>query len=166
MDFTEIDLQRGRRCIELAAEAAGAGDEAFGSILVGEDGTILAEDRNRIAGGDRTQHPEFALARWAAENLTEDERRGASVYTSGEHCPMCSAAHAWVGLGEIVYVASAAQFAKWMQEWGYEPGPVAPLPIQTVAPGIPVRGPIPGLDEEVRELHRQVFFPRQKGAPH
>ena len=34
-----------------------------------------------------------------------------TVYTSGEHCPMCSAAHAWVGLGRIVYAVSAPSSA-------------------------------------------------------
>jgi hypothetical protein len=27
---------------------------------------VLAEDHNRVASGDRTRHPEFELARWAA----------------------------------------------------------------------------------------------------
>ena len=103
-----------RRCIELATEALEAGDEPFGSVLVSGDGRILAEDRNRIAGGDATRHPEFALARWAAENLSPDERAVATVYTSGEHCPMCAAAHGWVGLGRIVYIASAQQLAGWL----------------------------------------------------
>src|SRR3712207_7802897 len=63
--------------------------------------------------GDTTQHPEFAIARWAATHLTPDERAAATVYTSGEHCPMCAAAHAWVGLGRIVYASSSAQLASW-----------------------------------------------------
>src|SRR3712207_6925299 len=58
--------------------------------------------------GDATQHPEFAIARWAATHLTPDERAAATVYTSGEHCPMCAAAHAWAGLGRIVYARSEA----------------------------------------------------------
>lgn len=31
--------------------------------------------------------------------LTAADRAAATVFTSGEHCPMCSAAHAWAGLG-------------------------------------------------------------------
>ena len=142
-----------RRCIELATEALEAGDEPFGSVLVSGDGRILAEDRNRIAGGDATRHPEFALARWAAENLSPDERAVATVYTSGEHCPMCAAAHGWVGLGRIVYIASAQQLAGWLREMGLPPSPVAPLPIQQVAPLVTVEGPVPELVEEVRALH-------------
>jgi hypothetical protein len=81
----ESDLRHLRRCVDLATEALDAGDEPFGSVLVGSDGTVLAEDRNRVAGGDRTRHPEFAMARWAASNLTLEQRGAATVYTSGEH---------------------------------------------------------------------------------
>ncbi|MPV48832.1 MULTISPECIES: nucleoside deaminase [unclassified Pseudactinotalea] len=158
MSLSSRDLTHLRRCVELAREAAEAGDEAFGSVLVDAAGRVRAEDRNRIAGGDRTRHPEFALARWAAENLSPAERAGACVYTSGEHCPMCSAAHAWVGLGPIVYVASAEQFTGWLAEWGLEAAPVAPLPIRAVAPGIEVRGPVPELEAEIKALHRRVFL--------
>lgn len=59
---------------------------------------MLAEDRNHVSGGDHTQHPEFALARWAAKHMSAKERSITTVYTSGEHCPMCAAAHGWVGL--------------------------------------------------------------------
>jgi len=107
----DAELQYLRRCVELATEALEAGDEPFGSVLVGKDGTVLAEDRNRVASGDRTRHPEFALARWAAANMTVGERATATVFTSGEHCPMCAAAHGWVGLGRIVYASSSEQLA-------------------------------------------------------
>ena len=89
----ERDRAHLRRCVELAEEALEAGDEPFGSVLVDASGTVRAEDRNRVAGGDRTRHPEFELARRATELLTPAERASATVYTSGEHCPMCAAAH-------------------------------------------------------------------------
>ncbi len=153
--LTDTDLKHLRRCIELATEALKAGDEPFGSVLVAADGTVLAEDHNRIASGDATRHPEFELARWAAAHLTPEERAAATVYTSGEHCPMCAAAHGWVGLGRIVYVASSAQLAEWLAEMGVPPSPVRPLPIQEVVPDAVVDGPVPELVEEVRALHRR-----------
>ena len=94
-----------RRCVELAREALEAGDEPFGSLLADEHGTIRFEDRNRVSGGDATRHPEFEIARWAVTNFSPEERRTSVVYTSGEHCPMCSAAHATVRLGRIVYAS-------------------------------------------------------------
>ncbi|GHE22936.1 nucleoside deaminase [Halomonas urumqiensis] len=144
------------RCVALAQEALEAGDEPFGSLLVDEHGRILAEDRNRIAGGDATRHPEFALARWAATHLTPAQRTRCTVYTSGEHCPMCAAAHGWVGLGRIVYVSSSAQLGEWLAELDIAPPPVATLPIQQVVPGLEVDGPVPGLDAEVKALHLRL----------
>src|SRR5690606_46079 len=89
-----------RRCLELAHQALEAGDQPSGSALVGPDGRILAEDRNRVrTGADPPRQPEFQLARWAATNLAPQVRAQYAVYPSGEHCPMCAAAHAWVGLG-------------------------------------------------------------------
>ncbi|WP_332667520.1 nucleoside deaminase [Aeromicrobium sp.] len=153
---TDNDLQHLRRCLELAAEAIEAGDEPFGSVLVGGDGATLAEDRNReTSEGDQTRHPELALARWAARHLDAEQRATATVYTSGEHCPMCAAAHGWVGLGRIVYASSSAQTSAWLTDLGVGPSPVRAIPIQDVAPGVVVEGPVPGLDDEVHELHRR-----------
>jgi tRNA(Arg) A34 adenosine deaminase TadA len=150
------DMPYLRRCVELAAEAVETGDFPFGSVLVAGNGRILAEDRNREnSAGDATRHPEIELARWAAANMTAGQRAAATVFTSGEHCPMCSAAHAWVGLGRIVYVSSSEQLIAWLGELGVSPSPVAPLAINQVAPGLVVQGPVPGLDEQVRELHRR-----------
>lgn len=143
-------------CVALAAEALEAGNEPFGSILVDADGATRLEARNEVGGGDATQHPEFAIARWAAAHLSPAERRKATVYTSGEHCPMCSAAHAWVGLGRIVYASSAAQLTAWQTDLGLAPSPVRPLAINEVAPGVPVDGPDADLAEAVRELHART----------
>jgi tRNA(Arg) A34 adenosine deaminase TadA len=151
-----------RRCVELAAEALDAGDEPFGSVLVGADGAVLFEDRNRIAAGDRTRHPEFEIARWAAANLTPEARAAATVYTSGEHCPMCAAAHGWVGLGRIVYVSSSEQTATWLAELGVPAPPVRPLPINQVVPGLVVDGPVPDLAEQVYDLHRRCVARRSR----
>jgi tRNA(Arg) A34 adenosine deaminase TadA len=155
-EISPEELPHLRRCVELAAEAVDAGDFPFGSVLVAADGRVLAEDRNReVSMGDATRHPELELARWAAANMTAADRAAATVFTSGEHCPMCSAAHAWVGLGRIVYVSSSRQLTIWLTELAVGPSPVRPLAIDEVAPGLVVQGPVPGLDEQVRDLHRR-----------
>ncbi|HEX6021449.1 MAG TPA: nucleoside deaminase [Solirubrobacter sp.] len=158
--ITDTDMRHLRRCVELATAALEAGDEPFGSVLVGADGTVLFEDHNHVSGGDRTQHPEFAIARWAAQNLAPEERAAATVYTSGEHCPMCAAAHGWVGLGRIVYVSSSQQLAAWLSELDVPPPPVKTLPITEVVPGAVVEGPVDELAEQAHELHRR-FYARQ-----
>ena len=155
-EVTSADLPYLRRCVELAAEAVDAGDFPFGSVLVGADGTVLTEDRNReVTAGDPTRHPEFELARWAATNLSPQDRAAATVYTSGEHCPMCAAAHGWVGLGRIVYVTSSEQTGNWLAELGVSPAPVRPLAITEIVPNLVVAGPVPDLAEQVRDLHRR-----------
>ncbi len=160
MELTDDDMRHLRRCVALAREAIDDGDEPFGSALVDATGAVRFEDRNRVKDGDETRHPEFEIARWAARHLTPEERAQATVYTSGEHCPMCSAAHGWVGLGRIVYVASSAQLASWLHEWGVPAGPVAVLPVTEVVPGAHVDGPVPELVEEIRELQRRRFSER------
>jgi len=157
MAITEQDLAHLTRCVDLAEEALDAGDEPFGSLLVVGEGQVRFEDHNHVSGGDGTRHPEIAAAHWAVANLTPQERAAATVYTSGEHCAMCAAAHGWVGLGRIVIASSTEQLAGWMSEWGVPPGPVAPLPITTVVPDAVVDGPVPELAARVRELHRRRF---------
>ncbi len=168
MDTPERPSDRDReflqRCVALAREALAGGDEPFGSLLVSDRGTVLFEDHNRVQDGDATQHPEFAIARWAAAHLSVEDRAACTVYTSGEHCPMCSAAHAWVGLGRLVYAASAEQLRSWREEWGVAAGPVAVLPVTTVAPGVLVAGPDPDLAEEMKALHAESLGIPDPGA--
>lgn len=159
----DTDLKHLRRCVELANEALEAGDEPFGSVLVAADGTVLFEDRNRVAGGDRTRHPEFEISRWAVAHMTAEERAAATVYTSGEHCPMCAAAHGWVGLGRIVYVSSSDQLAAWLAELEVPPPPVRSLPIQQIVPHVVVEGPVSGLAEQVRQLHQRFYRKGEQG---
>lgn len=151
--ITETDLTHLRRCIELARAAVEAGDEPFGSVLVSAAGEVLMEDHNHVAGGDHTRHPEFEIARWAANNMTVEDRRRATVYTSGEHCPMCAAAHGWVGLGRIVYASSSAQLVAWLAELDVPASPVRAIPIEEILANADVAGPVPELAEEIRQLH-------------
>ena len=157
--MTDNDVAHLARCVELAREALENGDEPFGSILVDADGATLFEDRNRVKDGDATRHPEFAIARWAANNMAPVRRIRATVYTSGEHCPMCAAAHAWVGLGRIVFATSAQQLTRWREHWGAPPSPVTPLPINAVAPGVPADGPAPQFEAQLKSLYEARFHP-------
>ena len=153
--ITATDKEYLKRAVVLAKKALEAGDEPFGSVLVSNDGDVLFEDHNHVSSGDQTQHPEFAIARWAAMHLEEEERSQATVYTSGEHCPMCASAHAFVGLGRIVYASSSKQLRQWKQEWDVQAGNVKGLAIQDVVHQIEVDGPDEELSEQVRLLHEQ-----------
>ena len=155
MALNEQDCRLLTQAVDLAETAVEAGDEPFGSVLVDGSGAVLQTAVNEVVHRNATIHPELTLAQWAGDHLDADARAAATVYTSGEHCPMCSAAHAWVGLGRIVYASSSAQTARWVAELGGAPSPVAGLPITAVAPGIPVDGPDEELAERVHALHRR-----------
>ena len=99
-----------RRAIALAAEAGEAGNRPFGSLLVGPDGTVLAEERNTVrADRDISAHPELKLARWAARTLDAETAAGATLYTSCQPCGMCSGAIDRSGIGRVVYALSGDQ---------------------------------------------------------
>ena len=153
----ETDEKYLRRCLELAKESVEAGDEAFGSVLVTEDGKIIAEARNRV-NETILAHPEIDLAYWAAENLSEEERAKTTMYTTGEHCPMCSAAHGWVGLGTLVFLSSAQQLGEWQKEFNLPSAPINFLPVEDIIKNVEVRGPADGgLLEEIKILHQKVW---------
>ena len=73
--MNDTDRAHLAHCIDLAEQALDAGDQPFGSLLVDGDGTVLFTARNRVGGGDHTRHPEFEIARWAAEHLPPERRR-------------------------------------------------------------------------------------------
>ncbi|MET0315882.1 MAG: nucleoside deaminase [Rhodococcus fascians] len=156
-EISRVDQGHLRRCVELATQALENGDDPFGSVLVDADGAALAEALNREQSDrDPTAHPELALVRWAIAHLTPDQRATSTVYTSGEHCPMCAAAHGWSGLGRVVAAASAAQLAEWRSSWGLPAGPVNPMPLRDVAPEVDVVAPVAPFDAQMRDVHRRA----------
>jgi tRNA(Arg) A34 adenosine deaminase TadA len=160
-EISRIDEGHLRRCVTLATQALENGDDPFGSVLVDAHGAVLAEAMNRErSDADPTAHPELALVRWSIAHLSPDERAASTVYTSGEHCPMCAAGHGWAGLGRVVAAASSAQLAGWRASWGLPAGPVTPLPVTDIAPDVVVTAPVAPFDAEMRELHR-----RASGSP-
>lgn len=145
-------------CIDLAEEALLAGDKPFGSVLVDKDGNILATARNKIKTEHALSHPEYELAAWALSNLSTEERRQATMYTSGEHCPMCAGAHAWAGIGTVVYAGSGKQLNEWMKEFGVFELPLNLLPVEKIVKNITVRGPAEGeLLNRIKELHKRSY---------
>lgn len=151
--LTPTDVRHLRHCLTLATEALHAGDEPFGSILVDAGGEVLAQARNRINELTTLAHPELELAQWAATHLAPAARAAATIYTSGEHCPMCAAAHGWVGLGKIVYLSSGAQLTQWLTELRVPEGPIRFIPVQNLIHDVEVAGPASGeLLQAVKDL--------------
>lgn len=156
--ITEDDKKYLKRSVELAQEALETGNSPFGSLLVSEEGELLFEDHNRDADGDQTRHPEYAIAKWAAENLSAAERKSSIVYTSGEHCSMCSSAHALAGLGRIVYASSSAQLKEWQKEFDItERSALKGLSIEEVINDTEIDGPDEELSQQVKQLQLEYY---------
>lgn len=161
--LTDQDLIHLQTCLKLAEEAVDAGDQPFGSILVTEDNEVVASARNRINEIHILAHPEFELADWALRNLSVTQRKRATMYTTGEHCPMCAAAHGWAGIGGLVYLSSAKQLSKWLFEMNQPEAPIKFYPVEKIIKNVEVRGPA-GEDmiEKIKNLHKRYYFERQK----
>ena len=110
--MTQNDAQYLRRAIGLAAKARAAGEQPYGSLLVGPTGNVLAEDHNTVLSGrDISAHPELKLAVWAARELDPVAARATTMYTSCQPCGMCAGAIARSGLGRVVFALSGEQLA-------------------------------------------------------
>jgi tRNA(Arg) A34 adenosine deaminase TadA len=109
--MTPTDETYLRRAIELAAQGRAAGEQPFGSLLVGPEGQVFAEDWNTVSSErDITAHPELKVARWAARELAPEIARKTTLYTSCQPCIMCVGAIERSGLGRVVFALSTDQF--------------------------------------------------------
>ena len=102
-NVTTADIALMGEAIALAAE----GDAPFGAVIV-KDGRVLARGRNsgkRLK--DPTAHAEMVAIRHCLAEHGPEILRGATIYTSGEPCPMCTAALLWARIGGIVFASSS-----------------------------------------------------------
>jgi tRNA(Arg) A34 adenosine deaminase TadA len=81
-----------RRALDLAAEAAAAGEVPIGAVVTrGEE--ILAESRNAMRGSnDPTAHAEIEAIRAAADKLGTSRLDDCAIWVTLEPCAMCAAA--------------------------------------------------------------------------
>ncbi len=101
-----------------ALEQAKAGDFPFGAVIV-RDGVIIARGRNAGKSlNDPTAHGEMMAIRDFVSRHPGAELAGATIYTTGEPCPMCMGALLWCGISRIVFAASIPRIAAHMNQIG------------------------------------------------
>ncbi len=96
-----------RTALDLAAQAADAGDVPVGAVLVDPDGTVVATDRNRRDElRDPTAHAEMLVLSARAREIGDWRLNGHTLVVTLEPCPMCAGAAVWARLERIVYGAA------------------------------------------------------------
>jgi len=97
--------------MRMAIDEARRADFPFGAVIVREN-DVIARGRNRGREfDDPTDHGEMDAIRNAVAGPGGKALRGATLYTSGEPCPMCMGAILWCRFGRLVYAASMEQLA-------------------------------------------------------
>jgi tRNA(Arg) A34 adenosine deaminase TadA len=95
------------RALQQARLAAERGEVPIGAVIVGPDGTVLAEAGNRTeADGDPTAHAEMLAIRAAASRLGAPRLIGCDLHVTLEPCPMCAQAIAFARIRRLYYGAS------------------------------------------------------------
>jgi tRNA(adenine34) deaminase len=94
-----------REALDLAAQAARAGEVPVGAVLV-KDGQIIGRGYNRpITSSDPTAHAEIVALREAAAALGNYRLGGCELYVTLEPCAMCVGAMVHARIARIVYGA-------------------------------------------------------------
>ncbi len=94
-----------RRALDLAAEAAAAGEVPVGAVITRSD-KVIAEARNAMRSSlDPTAHAEMVAIRRAAEALRTSRLDGCTLWVSLEPCAMCAAAIALARLDALRFAA-------------------------------------------------------------
>ncbi len=93
------------RALDLAAEAARAGEVPVGAVVIC-DGEIIGEGANRTRRDrDPTAHAEIVAIRAACTVLQTDRLTGCSLWVTLEPCAMCAGAIAHARLDRLIYGA-------------------------------------------------------------
>ncbi|MFN4119305.1 nucleoside deaminase [Acidovorax sp.] len=99
-----------RQAIALADKARARGNRPFGALIVGADGSVLAEAWNATGeNGDCTAHAETSAVRLASPAHSRETLAGATLYSSAEPCVMCAGAIYWSNIGRVVYGIDAVR---------------------------------------------------------
>jgi tRNA(adenine34) deaminase len=95
-----------RHALELASEAAAAGEVPVGAVVVDADGRIVAAAANRtLADRDPSAHAEMLAVREASARLGSERLVGHDLYVTLEPCAMCAAVISFARLRRLYFGA-------------------------------------------------------------
>ena len=137
-----------RMALELAREAAAAGEVPVGCVITDGNGNVIGRGRNRREERkDASAHAEIEAIREAGEALGSWRLDGCTLYVTLEPCPMCAGAIINARVPVLVYGAADAVSGScgsvidlFFERYGHHP---------TVYAGV--------LAEEAAELLRSFF---------
>ena len=110
--WSDSDALHVTRAIELSSRAVvDRRYTPFGAVVVLGGREIASASSAVIHGHDATAHAEVLAIRAAGQALGEHLLPGATMYASGEPCPMCLVACRWAQIGRIVVAATVADSA-------------------------------------------------------
>ncbi|TBX27753.1 nucleoside deaminase [Nioella sediminis] len=90
-----------------ARGAAEAGEVPVGAVIVGPDGKVLAQTRNRMRElKDPTAHAEMLAIRAACAALGSERLTGCDLYVTLEPCPACAGAISVARIARLYYGAA------------------------------------------------------------
>lgn len=90
-----------------AHAAADAGEVPVGAVIIGPDGTVLAQARNRMREMcDPTAHAEMLAIRAACQVIGSERLTGCDLYVTLEPCPSCAGAISAARIARLYYGAS------------------------------------------------------------
>jgi len=100
------DVELMRRALQHARAALETGDVPVGAVVVGPDGAVVGEGRNRReADGDPTAHAEVLALRSAAERLGRWRLDDCTLVVTLEPCLMCAGAIVLARVPRVVFGA-------------------------------------------------------------
>ncbi len=148
-----------RRANAVALRASGFGHHPFGSILVGPDNESVLLEQGNVS---TVNHAEAVLSRTADMNFSPEYLAECTLYTTVEPCAMCAGTIYWANIGRVVFGMAESRLLA--LTGNHSGNPTLDLPCRYLfARGqkdIRVTGPVPEMEEEIAEMHREFWKSR------
>lgn len=111
MDRNAYDIQMMQRALQLAREAAEAGEVPVGALIVDPYGLVLGEGKNSVEQHySQVEHAEIRAIRSSGKALSSWRLVGCTLYVTLEPCMMCVSLAALSRIERIVYGADSPRF--------------------------------------------------------